>query len=54
MNMLDNREVESITLSAVVIRADGRREDHGVIAQYKHSWFTRITNYWRKTWQHYR
>jgi hypothetical protein len=33
-DMIANSEIKSASISAVVIRADGRREDLGVIAEY--------------------
>jgi transposase-like protein len=42
--------VEEVTLSAVVIRADGSREDLGVIAGSDLSWWQRLKRRWRR-WQ---
>jgi hypothetical protein len=33
-NTVAQQEIKEITVSAVVIRKDGTREDHGVIARY--------------------
>lgn len=42
MKLEPNANIEHISLEAVVIRADGRREDLGVIAEWDKSRFKRL------------
>lgn len=51
MILQDKREIKSITLSAVVIRADGTIEDLGVISKYEQSIFRKFINFWGHKWQ---
>jgi hypothetical protein len=37
-----NAKVSMMTLEAVVIRADGSREDLGTIAYWHHRWYRRL------------
>jgi len=47
MNMeMHSRQVQKATLEAVVIRADGRREDLGVISYWHRNPFMRLWYRW--------
>lgn len=43
--MPDARAAQSVTVEAVVIRADGTREDLGRVAYWHRNWFRRVL--WR-------
>ena len=46
--MMPRGEVESVSISAVVIRANGRREDRGVVSYWHRSRMVRTSRYLRR------